>query len=288
MRPTARHRGRDFRQPQFMSVAQGCSAFRRAVNGVHARDADFTPRWIPDIEGICGDSCGDRSWSTLRRRVRLCRGSVEKTMNGRVSDDEIRPLLAMAESEELEFKGSVPPRSVMAQQISAFANTSGGWLIIGVGERNGKHSLVGVSADSLAPVITEAALASVQPRPAVRHGLVEINGLLVYAIRIEKSQTRVAADHDVVFERKATRTVPLGVSTPPLGVKGGPRYLAHLFDIIRSRDPGTASMSRLARQYDSLAVIAAENGDSVCGRGSGRSSTFHHGRALLRLLFSSV
>jgi hypothetical protein len=106
--------------------------------------------------------------------------------------------------------------------------------------------------------------------------------------RIEKSQTPIAADHDVVFERKATRTVPIGLSAPPQGVKGAPPRLADLFCTIRGRNPGTASMARLARQYDSLAVIAAENGDSICGRGSARPSTFHHGRSLLRLLFSSV
>ena len=55
-------------------------------------------------------------------------------------------LIAQGESKTLEFKRELPRFEQIAKTVIAFANTSGGKLLIGVDD-NG--SLVGVDADSV-------------------------------------------------------------------------------------------------------------------------------------------
>ncbi len=56
---------------------------------------------------------------------------------------DIRNLIAQGESSSLEFKLKLPPDNVIAADLSAFANASGGVLIIGVDD---KGEIVGLKA----------------------------------------------------------------------------------------------------------------------------------------------
>ena len=52
-------------------------------------------------------------------------------------DADIRDLVGLGETESVEFKvGTVSP-AMLARVVSAFANTSGGKILIGVDERRG-------------------------------------------------------------------------------------------------------------------------------------------------------
>ena len=65
-------------------------------------------------------------------------------------------LIAQGESKTLEFKRELPRFEQIAKTVIAFANTSGGKLLIGVDD-NG--SLVGVDADStsISPSLSKSA-----------------------------------------------------------------------------------------------------------------------------------
>lgn len=50
------------------------------------------------------------------------------------------------ESDKLEYKAGLPPKWVLAKIMVAFANTSGGYIIMGIAEVRGKLIIEGVTA----------------------------------------------------------------------------------------------------------------------------------------------
>jgi len=63
-----------------------------------------------------------------------------------LKNNDIKRLLAKSETDAVEFKlakGGVP--ASFWESYSAFANTDGGVIMLGVKEDNGKHSVVGVT-----------------------------------------------------------------------------------------------------------------------------------------------
>ncbi|MGA2974010.1 MAG: ATP-binding protein [Spirochaetia bacterium] len=60
------------------------------------------------------------------------------------SAEGIKEILAAGESEQVEFKSQMPPDEVIADVLTAFANTSGGLLLVGVHEKKG---VIGIPDD---------------------------------------------------------------------------------------------------------------------------------------------
>ena len=76
-----------------------------------------------------------------------------------LTKDDIKRLLAESETDAVEFKkakGGVP--ASFWESYSAFANTDGGIIVLGVAENDGKRTIVGVSdADKMIADIWNAA-----------------------------------------------------------------------------------------------------------------------------------
>ena len=69
--------------------------------------------------------------------------------------DEVINLLKQDENKTLEFKAVLPPSRNIAQMISAFANTNGGVIILGVlVVPNKTNEVIGLSEDFHANTIT--------------------------------------------------------------------------------------------------------------------------------------
>jgi predicted HTH transcriptional regulator len=58
--------------------------------------------------------------------------------------EELRQIIGAKEDEKIEFKTSLPPDTIIANNLAALANTSGGYLVIGVSD-DGK--MVGISPE---------------------------------------------------------------------------------------------------------------------------------------------
>lgn len=89
-------------------------------------------------------------------------------------------LIAGGESETVEFKKGVPPSSIIAQTLSAFANTRGGVLILGVSHG---ARIVGLQPTEVphAKTLLRRVAESLLPHP-IDVESVELNGKhLVYA-----------------------------------------------------------------------------------------------------------
>jgi predicted HTH transcriptional regulator len=65
--------------------------------------------------------------------------------------------IGQPESEFLEYKAVLPPAATIAQLISAFANTKGGAIVLGVADQ-GKITINGLSDEFRAVPITRKAM----------------------------------------------------------------------------------------------------------------------------------
>lgn len=99
--------------------------------------------------------------------------------------EDIRKLVTMPESDVLEFKTHVPEAYLIARIISAFANTKGGKLILGVKEGG---EIVGIDNPEKAETLLARALKRITPTVSVDADTIEIDGKCVYVITVYKGK----------------------------------------------------------------------------------------------------
>ena len=97
--------------------------------------------------------------------------------------EELKKLVAQPESGELEFKSSLPDIGHLAAHISAFANTEGGRLVIGVRDDG---NIVGLKDVDRARLRIEQALKAVSPSVQVVTETIGIDDKSVLVVTIPK------------------------------------------------------------------------------------------------------
>ena len=100
-----------------------------------------------------------------------------------MNSEDIRKLLTMPESDVLEFKTHVPEAYLMGRIISAFANTKGGKLIIGVKDGG---EIVGIDHPEHVESLLARALKRINPTVSVDADTIEIDGKNIYVITVHK------------------------------------------------------------------------------------------------------
>ncbi len=103
---------------------------------------------------------------------------------------EVEELLKKEESAELEFKAVLPPSRLLAKLISSFANTEGGYLLLGV---LGTNNIKGLSGDFYATDTVHKAIDLLNPKPIVNYEYLDINSKRIFVIKVDK------ADIDILF-----------------------------------------------------------------------------------------
>ena len=116
--------------------------------------------------------------------------------------EEIQNIVGQPESQTLEYKAVLPPSRNVAQIISSFANTEGGFLILGVTDHS---KIIGLSEDFHAYSITHKALDLLTPQPKVNYQYVNYGDKKLYVINVEKSDAIVSVEGKV-FIRAGNRT----------------------------------------------------------------------------------
>lgn len=124
------------------------------------------------------------------------------------SPEGIAKVIAAGESERVEFKTRLPPTGVLGRTLAAFANTEGGLLLIGVGD---KGEVVSVSEDQVADVMAQLhrVAASLLPLP-IDVGCVALKGrTVVYAAvgRAPRQFLPVLTSRGEYFVRRHAQTV---------------------------------------------------------------------------------
>jgi predicted HTH transcriptional regulator len=100
---------------------------------------------------------------------------------------DIEALIARGESQTVEFKEGLPPPGIIARLVSAFANTEGGVILIGIREPN---QVVGVPIEPFERAYQHV-LKRLTGGVRTEKSVINIGGKSVGVIRIEKSPSLV-------------------------------------------------------------------------------------------------
>jgi ATP-dependent DNA helicase RecG len=73
-----------------------------------------------------------------------------------MEDQQLKEIIALGETQEVEFKQAWPPGEVISKVISSLANTSGGLLIIGVSDDKKVLGIKKQDLDKLQKIVTES------------------------------------------------------------------------------------------------------------------------------------
>lgn len=102
--------------------------------------------------------------------------------------ENLRERIAAGEGKDLEFKRGLPRDEKAARTLCAFANTRGGILLVGIGDRG--ETLGAPHPRETVERLRTIALTRLQPPLAVQLGRVELDGLPVVWCSVPTSPTR--------------------------------------------------------------------------------------------------
>ena len=124
--------------------------------------------------------------------------------------ERLRGLLTSEESETLEFKRTVPDPRVLAREITALANTKGGFVILGIDEN---RKIVGIDAEK-AKRAYQNAEKLVAPQSIGKFYLAEIDGRNIGVVEIPTTASPLynTLPSGAVYQRSGARTVPISAS----------------------------------------------------------------------------
>lgn len=122
--------------------------------------------------------------------------------------EDLLNLIKSGESEQVEFKASLPPDNVLARHLSAFANTNGGILIVGVSPNGDAHGLPMREAELTAERLRK--VSSLVCDWSTRVGILETGGRKLVYLQIERAPTHLSpamTSSGEVYQRRGTNTV---------------------------------------------------------------------------------
>ena len=105
-------------------------------------------------------------------------------MKSNISHSIIKSWIAQGEHKQQDFKFEISDSRKIAKSISAFANTEGGRLLIGVKDNGG---IAGVSSDEEQYMIEAAVQIYCSPRPNISMETVKVDGRNVLVVQIEEA-----------------------------------------------------------------------------------------------------
>lgn len=129
---------------------------------------------------------------------------------GVMTREELRDIVSAGEDQGLEFTSAIPHEDHIARHLAAFANTSGGRLLLGMGTPNGddgETAIRGVDPDRAVNTIIRAA-ERVEPRPQVRTEVVRVDGRPVVIADVARTASVPVMTAGVAYVRKGAFTTP--------------------------------------------------------------------------------
>ena len=198
--------------------------------------------------------------------------------------EEIKKIVGQPESQTLEYKAVLPPSRNVAQILCSFANTEGGYLILGVTDDS---KINGLSEDFHANTITHKALDLLTPKPNIEYQYVSIEDKKLYAIKVDKSDSIISVEGKV-YIRKGSRTSledPITVNFNVGGYEKIKLINSHLEEL---KSDATYAKISFIEHYQSILKIVDDLGDILYPENPENPTTNQEGKILSRILFSSV
>ncbi|MBE9111127.1 ATP-binding protein [Nodosilinea sp. LEGE 07298] len=200
---------------------------------------------------------------------------------------EVKELIGKEEGVRLEYKAVLPPSKNIAQLISAFANTEGGFIILGIfKDPQGKLEINGLSEDFRATTIIHKALDLLNPKPQVEYQYTSHESKKIYVIKVERSSIPILLEGRK-FIRIGGEVRPSELVENAPSKKGYHRIQDVVSELEIQKSDATYSKVELANHYQSILKII--NGletlfdfEHTCDPISSKE-----GKILARVLFSS-
>ena len=121
-----------------------------------------------------------------------------------LTSDDIKYMAHSGEGYNVEFKESVPQKvRELAEEICAFANSSGGYLLIGV---NDKNQIVGEEIDNKKRSAIQDAVGNISPRIQVKIYPIDVEGKSVWIVDVPSGQRKPYLLSGSVYVREGANT----------------------------------------------------------------------------------
>ncbi|WP_028668836.1 AlbA family DNA-binding domain-containing protein [Runella zeae] len=198
-------------------------------------------------------------------------------------ENEIGHLIGIPESETLEYKAVLPPSKNIAQLICSFANSEGGYIVLGVADN---YEINGLSEDFHANTITHKALDLLSPQPIVHYQYVVHKGKKLYVIKVEKSTSVISLENKIYKRIGASSKL---VNAPEIVFKtnGYSRIKDINLQLEELKSNATNSKIKLLEHYQSILKIMDDLGILLYPVDPIQFTTNQEGKILSRILFSS-
>ena len=184
----------------------------------------------------------------------------------------------------LKYKAVLPPSRNVAQILCSFANTEGGFLILGVTDDS---KINGLSEDFHANTITHKALDLLTPKPNIEYQYVSIEDKKLYAIKVDKSDSIVSVEGKA-YIRKGDRTKLADPVTVNFNTGGYERIKQINSHLEKLKNDATYAKISFIEHYQSILKIVDDLGDILYPESPENVTTNQEGKILSRILFSSV
>ncbi|KAB8155985.1 ATP-binding protein [Kordia sp. TARA_039_SRF] len=200
--------------------------------------------------------------------------------------EDLVTLIGQPESEILEYKAVLPPAKSIAQIIASFANTNGGYLVLGVKETPQKITINGLSSDFHANSVTHKAIDLLTPKPKVEYENRLYDGKRIYVITVEKSVEVISLEG-----KKYIREGSFSKLQNPIESHQNEKKLQQLKDLESkleiNKTNGTVSKSEFVNHYISIINIADRLSELLYPSSAETPTDNQEGKILTRILYSS-
>ncbi len=200
-------------------------------------------------------------------------------------NQQIASLLAQPEGETVEFKAVLPPSRSIGRILCAFANTKGGYLVLGVNEAHGRQ-VTGLSKDFHANAVTRKAIDLLTPQPTVVHQYVSYQGKPLYVIHVEQSASQVAIDGKS-FRRQGESNVQVGRDSNSFRKNNYPRMEQFSKTLGESKRSATGAKTKFIDHFQSVLKIVDDLAAILYPTSTSAPTNNEEGKILVRILFSS-
>jgi len=197
--------------------------------------------------------------------------------------NEVTQIIGQVESSTLEYKAVLPPSRNIAQLISSFANTDGGYIILGVSDN---LEINGLSEDFHANTITHKALDLLSPQPQVHYQYVVYDGKKLYVIKVGKSDLLVAVE-DKIYTRVGAGVQLLNPAQLKFNLNGYLRIKTINQQLEEYKKTATNAKIKLIEHYQSILKIIDDLGQILYPIDANTPTSNQEGKILTRILFSS-
>ncbi len=121
-----------------------------------------------------------------------------------MNTEQVRQLISQGEGNTVEFKENLPTPTDLAKEMAAFANTDGGWLLVGVADQG---EIRGVKFnEQSAELVLNVARNNCVPHLHPHIETIDLDGTTIAAIRVERGRQKPYQANERIYVRIGAST----------------------------------------------------------------------------------